>query len=85
MRCVINQQLVLSRGPDGPLAAYIGAFAKSRSAQGYAPFSIHRQVLLAACFSHWLKQQGVALRHISSDHILRYLRDRARRVRPCLA
>jgi integrase/recombinase XerD len=84
MRCVINQQLVLSRGPDGPLAAYIGAFAKSRSAQGYAPFSIHRQVLLAACFSHWLKQQGVALRHISSDHILRYLRDRARRVRPCL-
>jgi integrase/recombinase XerD len=82
MKCVINQQLVLSRAPDGPLAAYIGAFAKSRSAQGYAPFSIHRQVLLAACFSHWLKQNGVALRYIGSDHSLRYLRYRARRVQP---
>jgi integrase/recombinase XerD len=84
MKCIINQQLVLSRAPDGPLAAHIGAFATSQSAQGYAPFSIHRQVLLAAGFSHWLKQKGVALRHISSDHPLQYLHYRARRVRPCL-
>jgi len=82
MKCVINHQVVLSQLPDGPLAAHIGAFAKSRSAQGYAPFSIHRQVLLAACFSRWLKQEGVALRHISSDHPSQYLRYRARRVRP---
>jgi integrase/recombinase XerD len=82
MKCVINQQLVLSRAPDGPLAVYIGAFAKSRSVQGYAPFSIHRQVLLAACFSHWLKQNGVALCQIGPDHPSRYLRYRARRVKP---
>ncbi len=84
MKCIISQQLVLSRAPDGPLAAYIGAFAKSRSAEGYARFSVHRQVLLAACFSHWLKQKKIRLHQICSDHPLQYLRYRARRVRPCL-
>ena len=83
MKCIINHQVVLSRAPDGPLAEHIRAFAQSRSAQGYARGSIHRQVLLIAGFSHWLKQQGVALRHVSSDHSSRYLRDRARRARPC--
>lgn len=83
MKYIINNQVVLSRAPDGPLAEHIGAFAQSRSSQGYARDSIHRQVLLTAGFSHWLKQQGVALRHVSSYHSLRYLRDRARRVRPC--
>ena len=81
MRFVINDELVLSRAPDGPVAPYIGAFAKSQSAQGYAPYSIYRQVLLAACFSHWLKITGVTLRHICSDHPSRYLRYRARRLR----
>jgi len=84
VKCVINDQVVLDRAPEGPLAANICAFAKSLSAQGYAPGSIHRQVLLTACFSHWLKQKGVALRHISPDHPSQYLRYRARRVRPCL-
>jgi site-specific recombinase XerD len=79
----ITDQVVLSREPEGPLAAHIGAFAKSQSAQGYAPHSIHRQVLLAACFSQWLKQGGVILRNVSSDHPLQYLHYRARRVRPC--
>jgi site-specific recombinase XerD len=81
MKCVINDQVVLSRAPEGPLAAHIAAFAMSRMAQGYAPYSIHRQVQLAACFSHWLKQEGVGLRRVNSDHPLRYLRYRARRVR----
>jgi site-specific recombinase XerD len=44
---------------------------------------MHRQVLLAACFSHWLKQHGIALDQIRADHPARYLRDRARHVRPC--
>jgi len=29
MKCIINNQLVLSRAPEGPLAAQIGSFAKS--------------------------------------------------------
>jgi integrase/recombinase XerD len=83
MKCIVNNQLVLSRPPEGPLAAQIGSFAKSVSEQGYSLLSIHRQVLLAACFSRWLKQKGVGLRSICSDHPVRYLRYRARHVRPC--
>jgi integrase/recombinase XerD len=84
VKCIINNGVVLSRAPDGPLAAHIGPFAQLRNAQGYARGSIHQQVLLAAGFSHWLRQQGVASRHVSSDHASRYLRDRTRRVRPGL-
>jgi integrase/recombinase XerD len=83
MKYIIDKQLVLSRAPDGPLAAYLGPFAQWQSAQGYAPGSVHRQVRFAADFSHWLKQQGVALRHVSSDYPSRYLRERSRRMRPC--
>ena len=83
MKCIIENQVVLSRPPEGPLAAQIGSFAKSMSEQGYSLVSIHRQVLLAACFSRWLKQKGIRLRSICSDHSARYLRYRARHARPC--
>jgi site-specific recombinase XerD len=84
VKYTINDEVVLSRAPDGPLAVHIGAFAQSRRAQGYARGSVHRQVLLAADFSYWLKQQGLDVRHVRADHPSGYLRDRARRVRPCL-
>jgi integrase/recombinase XerD len=84
VKWIIDNQVVLSRAPEGPLASHIGPFARSLSEQGYALNSIQRQVRLAACFSRWLKQQGVTLRSITSDHPPRYLRYRARRVRPCL-
>ena len=81
MKCVINDQVVLSRALEGPLAAHIGAFAESRSALGYARCSMQREVRLAAGFSRWLKQKGIALRRVGADHASRYLRDRAREVR----
>jgi site-specific recombinase XerD len=81
VKCTIDGQVVLLRAPEGPLAAYIKAFAGSLRKQGYALDTIHRQVLLTACFSRWLKQQGVALRSIVAEHLPRYLRYRARRVR----
>ena len=80
MKCVINSQVVLSRVPEGPLATHISAFAEFISAQGYAKSSIHRQVLLIACFSRWLKQKHVELHRITPDHLKRYLRYRARNV-----
>jgi integrase/recombinase XerD len=83
VRYIINNQVVLSRAPDGPLVAHIGPFAQSQSVQGYARHSICQQVRLAAGFSHWLEQQGIPLRQVSSDHLSRYLRDRARRDRHC--
>ena len=82
MKYVINNQVVLSRPPEGPLAGYIVPFAESLQEQGYAEYSVHRQVLLAACFSRWLKQSRVEVHSISSDHPVQYLRYRARHVRP---
>jgi len=82
VNCVINSQIVLSLPPEGPLAGYIGSFAESLSDQGYALTSIHRQVLLAACFSRWLKQKAVGVRSVCFDHAVLYLRYRARYVRP---
>ncbi|MDX2314930.1 MAG: site-specific integrase [Gammaproteobacteria bacterium] len=84
MKCVIGNKLVLSQTPEGPVAPHIGSFAEFLSAQGYALSSIHRQVLIASCFSGWLKQKRVELHRISSDHPKRYLRDRARQLQPCL-
>src|SRR5213593_3360750 len=80
MRYTVNDQVVLSLPLEGPLAAYIGPFAKWASEQGYAFCSLRRQVLLAACFSRWLGRVGVRLHAVSSEHAVQYLRYRARRV-----
>jgi integrase/recombinase XerD len=82
VKYVINNEVVLSRSPEGPLAAHIAPFAESVSEQGYAPDSVHRQVLLAACFSRWPKWNRVEVRSICAEHAVRYLRFRARHVRP---
>mgnify|MGYP001014331317 FL=1 len=83
MTFAISSQVVLSQAPEGPLAGYIGSFADSLSAMGYAADSIHRQVRIGACFSRWLGQGAVTPERITSGHETRYLRYRARSRRPC--
>ena len=83
MTFVISSQVVLSQAPEGPLAGYIGSFADSLSAMGYASDSIRRQVRIGACLSRWLGQGEVTPEGITSGHATRYLRYRARRRRPC--
>jgi len=80
MRYIVNDQVVLSRPLEGPLAAYIDPFAKWASEQGYAFCSLRRQVLLAACFSRWLGQKDVRVHSVSPKQAVQYLRYRARRV-----
>jgi integrase/recombinase XerD len=82
MNVVINTQVVLSRVPEGPIAPYLGRFADSLDATGYAVKWIHRQVLLGSYFSRWLGQKSVALQDIASAHLTRYLQYRTRRVQP---
>jgi integrase/recombinase XerD len=77
---IIDDQVVLSRPPEDPLATQIAAFARDAREAGYARQSRYRRVLLAAGFSRWLGQQTVRLRRVSSEHPKRYLRSRARRV-----
>jgi integrase/recombinase XerD len=84
MTHLVDDGVVLSRAPEGPLATYIGPFARSLREQGYSLNSTHQQVRLAACFSRWLREREVALRAITPNHPQQYLRYRARQVRPCL-
>jgi integrase/recombinase XerD len=84
MRCLIDKQIVLSKTLEGPLAPHVEPFAETLREQGYTQASIHRQVLLAACFSRWLQQRGVSLCSTTSAHPPQYLRYRARQVRPSL-
>jgi len=78
MKFIIDDEVVLSRPLEGPLAAHITAFAKWVSEQGYARCSRCRQVLLAARFSRWLGQHAVSVRSVSSEHQAGYLRSRPR-------
>lgn len=84
MKYIVNGEVVLSRAPEGPIAPHIGAFAAWLNHQGYAPYSLYRRVLVAAGFSRWLGQRAVALGDIAFDHQARYLRYRARHVKPRL-
>jgi len=81
----VNDQVVLrvaAGEPDGPVGVYLCSFAESLSQQGYGRKYVQRQVMLAAGFSHWLKQMGVVRRGITSGHPTRYLSYRHRRRRP---
>lgn len=82
MRYRINEQIFLTGMPEkgaiGPIAPHLRLFAQSLSEQGYTRRYAHRQVMLAACFSRWLKQRGVRLRCIRSEHPAQYLRSRHR-------
>jgi len=83
MKYIIDNRINLSRAPEGPLAKYIVPFERVMREQGYARYSLYRQVLLATCFSQWLRQRDVALRGITSDHPQQYLSYRTRMVQPC--
>jgi integrase/recombinase XerD len=79
VKYVINDDLALSRPPEGPVASYIVPFAEWLGDRGYGLVSMRNQVLMAAGFSKWLGQKGIELSDISGDHPGRYLLDRAQR------
>jgi hypothetical protein len=56
MKCIIENHLVLSQPPEGPIAAQIGSFAKSMSEQGYSLVSIHRHVFSLHALADGLNQ-----------------------------
>ena len=82
MKCVIHNQVVLLRVPEGPLSPYLNRFANAASTKGYAVRTIHHRVLLAAGFSQWLKQKGIEPCSITSDHPKQYLQYRYCLLRP---
>jgi site-specific recombinase XerC len=83
MKCIVSEDVVLSRPLEGPLSAHIAGFAKWAHDEGYALYSRQRQVLLAACFSRWLGQERVSPGRVTSGHVVQYLRSRARHLKIC--
>jgi len=85
MRYRVNEQFVLlcrpKEGPEGPLVPYLRAFAESLSQQGYSRIYLRRHLMLAACFSQWLKSRHVRSHCITSELSSRYLRCRHRQRR----
>ena len=82
MKYVVNEQVTLSQPLEGPLKAHIASFAQWAGEQGYALSYVRRKVRIAGWFSRWLGEKRVRLRDVSSEHVARYLRCLARRVRP---
>ena len=82
MRFVVNNQVVLSKEPEGPIKEYIDSFTKTVSEEGYALSSISEQVRLVACFSLWLKHEGIELNKITYEHLERYLQYRLQQLKP---
>ena len=80
MKCIVDDDVVLSRPLEGPLSAHIAGFAKWARDEGYASPSRWRKVLLATGFSRWLGQHAVSVCRVSSEHVACYLRSRAGRV-----
>jgi hypothetical protein len=54
VKYVINDRVVLSRPPKGPLVPYIASFSTWAAGQGYALGSLRQRVRIAADFSRWL-------------------------------
>ena len=72
MKHVIDNQFVLSRAPEGPLAAWLDGFPRFSSAKGYAVGTIQRRLVSAARFSGWLQQERIEPSNLTVDHPARY-------------
>ena len=64
MKFIINDQMVLLRAPEGPLAPHIAPFSKWVIGQGYARCSLRQRVRIAAGFSRWLAEKSVRSRSV---------------------
>ena len=83
MAYIISAQGVLFDTLEGPLAPHVASFATSIKEAGYRVGSMQGQVRLVGFFDRWLDKNKVPLRDVSAEHAERFLRDRARRRRPC--
>jgi integrase/recombinase XerD len=79
MKYFINDNLALSRPPEGPVASYIVPFAEWLGDRGYGLVSMRNQVLMAAGFSTWLRQKEIELSDVREEYAERYLLDRTQR------
>jgi len=70
---------VLLHEPEGPLVAYLDAFASHLDAQGFKRHLLGRQIRQAAKFSRWLQSARVAASAVTEEHVQRFLWETAQR------
>ena len=63
----------LAREPEGPLAAYLDAFARGLDEQGFERRGLGQQVRAAARFSRWLQAENIAAGSVTDEHVRRFL------------
>jgi len=80
VKYVINDQVVLSRAPEGPVVAYLCPFANWVRQQGYTIGSLRERIRTAAGFSCWLGRRAVRPHAIRSRHCAEYLQHRLRQL-----
>jgi site-specific recombinase XerD len=64
------------------LLPYLAAFERLLRSRGYAPPTIRLKVRLVRDFGLWLRKRAIGLQDLSAEHAERYLRHRARHLRP---
>ncbi len=69
----------LARVPDGPLAAYLDAFATQLDKQGFRRGGLGQQMRAAARFSHWLQTEDIAAEFVTDEDVRRFLDEPAQR------
>ncbi len=65
----------LAREPEGPLAAYLDAFARLLDGQGFKRRGLGQQIRAAARFSRWLQSHQFSAEIMSDEHAQRFLDD----------
>ena len=63
---------------EGPLGAYVDAFAQHLSDDGYAKASSRYALQLVADLGRWLHRRKITAQHITSEHLGHYLQYRHR-------
>jgi site-specific recombinase XerD len=72
MRQVAERLWVLLRDPEGPLVPYLDAFAMCLEEQGFKRRVIGQKLRVAASFSKWLADEGIAAVDVTDAHVERY-------------
>ena len=77
MEQLYKDQSTLRRMREGPLGAYVGAFARQMIDEGYARTSARYALQLVADFGRWLSRRRTQVPQVTAEHTVGYLRYRS--------
>ena len=77
MEQLYKDQSTLRRMREGPLGAYVGAFAQQMIDEGYAGTSARYALQLVADFGRWLSRRRTLVPQVTAEHTVGYLRYRS--------